>query len=57
MKQAAEIGTQHCRNEDFENETILEGRPIFKGNSNTMSLDMLEIAYGSVLLNSLKIEP
>ena len=44
MKQAAEIGARHIRNEDFENETILEGRPISGGKDIRVPDDMLEIA-------------
>lgn len=57
MKQAAEIGVIHNRNEDFENKTIQEGRPISSGKSKTMTSDMLEIAHRTVLLNSAEVEP
>ena len=57
MKQAAEIGARHTRNEDFENETILEGRLIFCGKDIRVPDDMLEIAYRYVILKSVKVEP
>lgn len=41
LKEAAKIGIKHRRNEEFESETILEGRPISKGESIFMSDDML----------------
>ena len=57
MKQAAKIGAQHTRNEDFENETILEGRPISGGKDIRVPDDMLEIAHRYVILNSAEVEP
>ena len=57
MKQAAEIGARHNRNEDFENETILEGRPISGGKDIRVPDDMLEIAHRYVILNSAEVEP
>ncbi|XP_022883541.1 uncharacterized protein LOC111400360 [Olea europaea var. sylvestris] len=41
MKQAAEVGVRHTRNEDFENETIIDGRPISEGKSKILSPEML----------------
>uniref|UniRef100_A0A2N9I3B2 DUF8039 domain-containing protein n=1 Tax=Fagus sylvatica TaxID=28930 RepID=A0A2N9I3B2_FAGSY len=57
MKQAAEIGARHTRNEDFENETILEGRPISGGKDIRVPDNMLEIAHRYVILNSAEVEP
>jgi hypothetical protein len=57
MKQAAEVGVRHTRNEDFENETIIDGRPISKGKSKTLSQEMLEVAHRYVLYNSVDVEP
>lgn len=57
VKQAVEIGVRHTRNEDFENETILEGRPISGGKDIRVPNDMLEIAHRYVLLNSAEVEP
>jgi hypothetical protein len=57
MKQAADIGARHTRNEDLENETILEGRPISGGKDIRVPDDMLEIAHRYVILNSAEVEP
>ena len=57
MKQAAEIGARHTRNEDFENETILEGYPISGGKDIRVPDDILEIAHLYVILNSAEVEP
>ncbi|XP_028102256.1 uncharacterized protein LOC114301506 [Camellia sinensis] len=57
MKQAAEIGARHNRNKEFENETILEGRPITLGNSIMIPDDMLQIAHCCVLINSSEVQP
>jgi hypothetical protein len=57
MKQAAEIVARHTRNEDFENETILERRPIFSGKDIRVPKNMLEITYRYVILNSAEVEP
>ena len=57
MKQAAEIGAQHTRNEDFENETLLERSPISGEKDIQVPDDMLEIAHHYVILNSAEVEP
>lgn len=57
MKQATEIGARHNRNEEFENETILEGHPITLGNSIMIPDDMLQIAHCCVLINSSEVQP
>ena len=57
MKKAAEIGVRHNRNEEFENESILEGRPISVGKPMTIADDILEIAYRCVLINSEEVQP
>ena len=57
MKQAAEIGARHTCNEDFENETILEGRPISGGKDIRVPDNMLEIFHLYVILNSAEVEP
>ena len=56
MKQAAEIVVWHTRNEDFENKTILEGRPIFGGKDIRVPNNMLEIAHCYVILNSAEVK-
>ena len=57
IKQATKIGIQYSRNEDFENETILEGRPISKGKSRVMDSRKLEIAHHTVLMNTAEVVP
>ncbi|KAK9289285.1 hypothetical protein L1049_017761 [Liquidambar formosana] len=57
VKNAAEIGVRHTRNEDFENETILEGRPILGGKPKQLPNDLLQIAHLFVLFNSVEVEP
>ncbi|KAH9680378.1 hypothetical protein KPL71_026529 [Citrus sinensis] len=55
IKQAAEIGTQHGRNEEFENDLLLRGRPISRGKSVSLSDEMLHIAHRYILFNSSEI--
>ena len=57
MKKVAEIGVRHNRNEEFENESILEGRPISVGKPMTIADDILEIAHRCVLINSEEVQP
>ena len=45
IKQAAKTGTQHGRNEEFENDLLLGGRPIFGGKYVILSDEMLHIAH------------
>ncbi|KAH9803018.1 hypothetical protein KPL71_001620 [Citrus sinensis] len=55
IKQAAEIGTQHGRNEESENDLLLGGRPISRGKSVSLSDEMLHIAHRYILFNSSEI--
>lgn len=57
IKKAEDICVAKSRNEEFEDETILEGRPISKGKSFTLSDDILKIAHRYVLFNSAEVEP
>ncbi|XP_062014790.1 uncharacterized protein LOC133731433 [Rosa rugosa] len=57
IKGAAEIGVQSRRNEDFEHETILEGRPLGEGKLKLFSSSMLEIAHRFVWTNSSEVDP
>lgn len=57
MKQAVEIGVQRSRNEDLEDENIVEGFPIGQGKLKILSLNLLKIAHGYVLTNILEVEP
>ncbi|XP_059671162.1 uncharacterized protein LOC132316707 [Cornus florida] len=57
IKQASKIGERHSRNEDFEGETTIDGRPILKGILKVMSNDMLQIAHRYVLFNNAEVEP
>jgi hypothetical protein len=57
LKQNITVGVRHSRNEEFENETILEGRPISKGNPQTMTDEMLKTVHRYVLFNVAEVEP
>ena len=57
VKQAGVVGVRHAQNEDFENQTILEGCSILGGKDIRVPNDMLEIAHQYVLLNSAKVKP
>lgn len=57
LKKPAEIGVPQSRNEEFEDETILGGRPISKGKPITLSDDLLKIAHRYVLFNNSEVEP
>ncbi len=43
VKQAGEVGVWHARNEDFENQMILEGRSISGGKDIRVPNDMLRL--------------
>lgn len=55
IKQAAKIGVQHGRNEDFVSKTILKGHPISRGKPITMPDDLLEIIHHLVLFNNVEV--
>ena len=57
INEAAEIGVQTRRNEDFEDETILEGRPLGEGKIKPISPSMLEIAHRFVWANTAEVDP
>ena len=57
MKQFAESNYQECRNQDFSNDVILEGRPISVGTSILLSNEMLANAHRYVLFNTTLVEP
>ena len=57
LKKVVDIGMVQSRNEEFEDETILEGRPISQGKPMTLSDDMLKIAHRYVLFNSSEVQP
>ena len=57
MKKAAAIGVRHNRNLKFENDTILEGRPITSEKSIAIPDDVLQIAHRCVLINSAEVQP
>ena len=52
-----DIGPKKSRNEEYDDETILEGRPISKGKSIELSDEMLKIAHSYVLFNIAEAEP
>nr|XP_011465696.1 PREDICTED: uncharacterized protein LOC101306728 [Fragaria vesca subsp. vesca] len=57
IKGAAEICVKTRRNEDFEDETILEGRPLGQGKLKPLSSSMLDIAHRFVWTNTSEIDP
>ena len=57
MKQAENVGSRHIRNEDYQDETCLEGHPLSKGVPITISPTMLSIAHRYILFNSSEVEP
>ena len=57
IKQKVDIYHRGCRNEEFSNDIILEGRPLSVGNPYMFSNEMLEIAHLYVLFNSAVVEP
>ncbi|XP_024200276.1 uncharacterized protein LOC112203559 [Rosa chinensis] len=54
--QAADVGVQHKRNEDLEDDNVLEGRG-FGGKSRPMTPTMLQIAHRYVLMNTIILDP
>lgn len=57
MKTTIEVDYQVGRNQDFDNDVILEGRPISGGTSITLSDELLETAHRCVLFNTAIVEP
>lgn len=57
VKKAAQIGSKHGRNEEFENKFLLEGHPISGGKLITLSDEMLKIAHRCILFNSSEVQP
>ena len=57
LKKVVDVGAINSRNEEFEDETIIEGRPISKGMPLTLSNDMLKIAHRFVLFNTTEVQP
>ena len=48
---------KEVRNEDYENNVILEGRPILKPKTITLSSNEKDIAHLAVLMNMAVVEP
>ncbi|XP_062030232.1 uncharacterized protein LOC133746080 [Rosa rugosa] len=57
IKEAAEICVQHKRNEDCEDEIILEGKPIGLKKLRQLTPTMWEIAHRYVLTNTTELDP
>ena len=57
MKQTENVGSHHIRNEDYQDETCLEGHPLSKGVPITISPKMLATTHHYILFNSSKVEP
>ena len=52
-----EVNATQSRNEEFEDEVIIEGRPLSKGTSKRFSDEMLRIVHRYVLFNVAEAEP
>ena len=56
FNQAGTVGVQHKRNEDLEDDNLLEGRG-FGGKRKSLTQEMLQIAHRYVLLNTAMLDP
>ncbi|KAL6276821.1 hypothetical protein ACE6H2_020422 [Prunus campanulata] len=54
-KQADDIGSR--KDEEFENDLLLEGRPISQGKQIILTYEMLQIAHRQVLFNMVEVQP
>lgn len=57
IKEAAQVGVQQSRYEEYEERNILEGRPIGKAKLKELSPNMFEVAHLYVLENTAEVEP
>ncbi|XP_050937141.1 uncharacterized protein LOC127148161 [Cucumis melo] len=57
FKQSVEVVNSQQRNEEYQNDVILEGRPISSGTSIELFDDVLENAHRYVLFNTSEVEP
>lgn len=57
FKHSIEVAHNEHRNQEYENDVILEGRPISAGTSITLPDDVLENAHRYVLFNTVVVEP
>ena len=57
FKQSVEVVNSQQRNEEYQNDVILEGRPISSGTSIELVDDVLENAHRYVLFNTSEVEP
>ena len=57
LKKSSQIEEKQGRNEDYENYSILEGRPISKLETITLSSNEKESAHLAVLMNMAIVEP
>jgi len=57
IQQVEAVGTKYHRNQDFEDEAIIVGRPLLKGSLIELSAEMQKIVHLHVLLNSAEVEP
>ena len=57
LKQSIHVKEKEVRNEEFENDVILEGHPISKTTSITLIDKEKDIAHCSVLLNTTIMDP
>ncbi|KAL6286118.1 hypothetical protein ACE6H2_010508 [Prunus campanulata] len=56
-KGSDDIGSRKARNEEFENDLLLEGRPISQGKQIILTNEMLQIAHRQVLFNMVEVQP
>ncbi|XP_062075977.1 uncharacterized protein LOC133780117 [Humulus lupulus] len=52
-----ELNTKEGRNEEWSNDVILEGRPIYRRKEIILTDELLEIAHRYILLNTSVVEP
>ena len=57
IKEASNIGTQHGRNQEIQDDTLFGGRPIYVGKPLILTYDMLQIAHRYILFNCLEVQP
>ena len=57
LQKKAQMEGKEVRNEDYENNVILEGRPILKPKTITLSSNEKDIAHLAVLMNMAVVEP
>ena len=57
LQRKVQMEEKEVRNEDYENNVILEGRPILKPKTIALSSNEKDIAHLAVLMNMAVVEP